>query len=409
MSHGARNCPFLTLTTRPVAAAATSRSVCRHRNAGICKTSTTSATRAHCCASCTSVRIGDAELLADVGEDRQRAVEPDAAGALAAGAVGLVERGLVDEPDADLARRSLATRLPSPWHGRGFRARTAPRSAQAAAHCRSASCRRRRWDWARARPQYSCRRDHAPARFKGQPRRAHGRAFPPHRSRARRDRRRASPAPPEVSAIDRERWLRKASSGVAFGSSTTMSASRPGAKRADAVVERKRRGRRRGSRDRTPRWRRSGGFAAAPPCRPRPWSRAARSWCRRRCRCRDRRGPDGADRARRAGETTRCRGTGSRSDSAPAPFRTLVTAFEFRLVQMHAVGQHRAPADQAVMGVDVEIVAPLRIELLHPGDLVERSPRCGSARAPRDARARARPPCSSCSGVLDPAKRGVIA
>src|SRR2546425_5480838 len=29
MSHGARNCPFLTFTTRPVRAAATIRSVCR--------------------------------------------------------------------------------------------------------------------------------------------------------------------------------------------------------------------------------------------------------------------------------------------------------------------------------------------------------------------------------------------
>ena len=39
--------------------------------------------------------------------------------------------------------------------------------------------------------------------------------------------------------------------------------------------------------------------------------------------------------------------------------------------EMHAVGQHRAPADQAVVVVDVEIVAPLREELPHPGDLVE--------------------------------------
>ena len=35
MSHGAMNCPFFTLTGRPVAAAASSRSVCRARNAGI--------------------------------------------------------------------------------------------------------------------------------------------------------------------------------------------------------------------------------------------------------------------------------------------------------------------------------------------------------------------------------------
>ena len=56
MSHGARNWPFLTLIAAPVAAAAASRSVCRQRKAGIWSTSTTSATRAHCPASCTSVR-----------------------------------------------------------------------------------------------------------------------------------------------------------------------------------------------------------------------------------------------------------------------------------------------------------------------------------------------------------------
>ena len=34
MSQGARNWPFFTLTTFPVRAASTSRSVCRHRKAG---------------------------------------------------------------------------------------------------------------------------------------------------------------------------------------------------------------------------------------------------------------------------------------------------------------------------------------------------------------------------------------
>ena len=58
MSSGARNCPFFTFTTRPVRAAATSRSVCRDRNAGICSTSATSATGAACAGSWMSVRIG---------------------------------------------------------------------------------------------------------------------------------------------------------------------------------------------------------------------------------------------------------------------------------------------------------------------------------------------------------------
>jgi len=45
-----------------IAAAATNKSVCRQRNAGICNTSTTSATRVHCSASCTSVRTGTPNL-----------------------------------------------------------------------------------------------------------------------------------------------------------------------------------------------------------------------------------------------------------------------------------------------------------------------------------------------------------
>ena len=39
MSCGATNCPFLMFTMRPVRPAATSRSVCRQRNAGICRMS----------------------------------------------------------------------------------------------------------------------------------------------------------------------------------------------------------------------------------------------------------------------------------------------------------------------------------------------------------------------------------
>ena len=58
MSQGARNCPFLTLTARPVSAAATRRSVCRQRKAGICNASTASATGAHWPLSCTSVMTG---------------------------------------------------------------------------------------------------------------------------------------------------------------------------------------------------------------------------------------------------------------------------------------------------------------------------------------------------------------
>src|SRR6516165_2485030 len=72
MSQGARNCPFLTFTTFPVAAAASRRSVCRHRNAGICSTSTACATSAHCAASWISVRTGNlrvSRISAKIGSD----------------------------------------------------------------------------------------------------------------------------------------------------------------------------------------------------------------------------------------------------------------------------------------------------------------------------------------------------
>lgn len=47
-SQGARNCPFLMLRGRLVFAAAWRRSVCRHRNAGICMRSTTCDTIVAC-------------------------------------------------------------------------------------------------------------------------------------------------------------------------------------------------------------------------------------------------------------------------------------------------------------------------------------------------------------------------
>src|SRR5260221_12337984 len=58
------------LTVRPVCAAATSRSVWRHKKAGICKMSTTSATGPHCSISCTSVIVGR-PTITDVHEIEQ--------------------------------------------------------------------------------------------------------------------------------------------------------------------------------------------------------------------------------------------------------------------------------------------------------------------------------------------------
>ena len=161
MSHGARNWPFFTFTTRPVSAAATSRSVWRQRKAGICSTSAA-------CATCRALR-----RLVHVGEHRDfsvsrisakigsAALEPDAARARPAGAVRLVERGLVDEPDADASRDLLQRGGHFQRVLRGSRARTGPRSARAAMHCRNARCRRSRWGLARTSgdlAQPGCRR-----------------------------------------------------------------------------------------------------------------------------------------------------------------------------------------------------------------------------------------------------------
>ena len=127
MSHGARNWPFLTLTTRPVSAAATSRSVWRQRNAGICSTSTA-------CGDARALRrlvhVGQhRQAESSRGSRRRSAARRRArcrARALRAGAVRLVERGLVDEPDPERGPRSPSARTPSPAHARGFRAGTGP-------------------------------------------------------------------------------------------------------------------------------------------------------------------------------------------------------------------------------------------------------------------------------------------
>ena len=72
MSHGARNCPFLTLIIFFVLEAAINKSVCLQRKAGICKTSTCFATIEHCSALCTSVNIGTFNsflILSNIGSD----------------------------------------------------------------------------------------------------------------------------------------------------------------------------------------------------------------------------------------------------------------------------------------------------------------------------------------------------
>ena len=58
MSWGLRNWPFLMFTGLPDCATARMKSVCRHRKAGVCSTSTTDATWAICDASWISVSTG---------------------------------------------------------------------------------------------------------------------------------------------------------------------------------------------------------------------------------------------------------------------------------------------------------------------------------------------------------------
>ena len=104
MSAGARNCPFLMLTTRPVRAAATSRSVCRERNAGNLQHVGDLGDRRRVRGSWMSVRIGTPARLAHAREDAQPLVEARAAERSPRRAVGLVVRGLEDERDAGAAR-----------------------------------------------------------------------------------------------------------------------------------------------------------------------------------------------------------------------------------------------------------------------------------------------------------------
>src|SRR5262245_25798982 len=98
-SHGARNCPFLTFTGRPVCAAATSMSVWRDSIAGTWSRSTTGASFAACSGVWKSV-VGKARLALHPREDRKTRLEAGSAERGGRGSVRLVEAGLVDERDA---------------------------------------------------------------------------------------------------------------------------------------------------------------------------------------------------------------------------------------------------------------------------------------------------------------------
>ena len=101
MSHGAMNCPFLTLTTRPVFAAATTRSVWRQRKAGICSTSRTSAAGATCLDGMDVGEHRNPERFLHLGEDAEPFVETGAAEGGDRGPVRLVVGCLEDERDTE--------------------------------------------------------------------------------------------------------------------------------------------------------------------------------------------------------------------------------------------------------------------------------------------------------------------
>ena len=92
----------------PVAPAATSRSVWRQRNAGICSTSTTSAAGAHCSGRCTSVRIGRPGRGADAVERGEPLVQARSAMRARVRAIRLVEARLED----DAARHAFGAAAP---------------------------------------------------------------------------------------------------------------------------------------------------------------------------------------------------------------------------------------------------------------------------------------------------------
>ena len=230
MSQGARNWPFFTLTTRPVLRRGDQQiGLPAQERRDLQHVDRLARPRAHCAASCTSVSTGTPSVCADLGEDRQRRVEPDAARAPARWCGSPCRTRSCRRGRCRAARRSPSAPPPSRAHARGSRARTARRSAPAAARCRTARFRRRRSDWALVRQRCSwpatlrrrCRRVNRRTdmgNLAGHIRRAHGAVVAKRRQHGE-----------YLFDRPRARALRNASSGVARGSSTTRSASWPGA------------------------------------------------------------------------------------------------------------------------------------------------------------------------------------
>ena len=89
-------------------------------------------TAAHCSRSCTSVRTGRPSVSRISAKIGSAASSPMPRAPVRAGAVGLVEGGLVDEADPQPRARSPSAPAPSPAHARGSRSGRGRRSARAA-------------------------------------------------------------------------------------------------------------------------------------------------------------------------------------------------------------------------------------------------------------------------------------
>ena len=100
----------------PLRATATMKSVCRQRNAGVCSTSTTSATAAICAFSCTSVSTGSPSLAPHLGEDRR-------------GPRPCRRRGTTRARSGSPCRRTTCRRARTPARAASARSRSAWRSA----------------------------------------------------------------------------------------------------------------------------------------------------------------------------------------------------------------------------------------------------------------------------------------
>ena len=288
-------------------------------------TSATSATRAHCSASCTSVRTGTPIS----GGFRRRSARASADPRDARR--GLVERGLVDEADPILPAISLSAAIR--MRDRGSRARTDPRSSTATrsnAHGTTATIDMGSHMARTCAGAEGSTEARLPATYVHE----HN-GLQASDSQGLRDRARAA-----IAKRQERRSVRVKHDHVAFVPWRKMLPTRSSSASARAPPNVLRKNASTASN--------SDGCGAAPPCELRPSWQGARNSCRRLMHpFPGRHARDGVDHAQRAAETGHCRGTGSRWDNARARCRLAVRQrSNSNSSRMHA--HARAPrADQS--------------------------------------------------------------